>query len=495
MINWSNWRFMRLWLVLLAACSLAGGSCATAGIAQPFIPEDASRARKAYDYYQQALSAEQAGDLNSAVQLCRKSTSAYPRVKEVHHKLALLLAATGHNQEAKAEFRTALNIDYNYVECRNNYGEFLKSRDEVKDAMSQFKQCIQINPKYPYAYFNLGKMLHEKGDLQGAIENLESCTRLDPNFARGLEELGMCIYERASQGDLRDAEAALRRAQKLLPDNPLIRYHLAIIQLTACHLDEAETELREALIRDGRLAAAHFELGKLRYYRGDLDRCLAELAQAASISPVYTDEKKYPPVDPVQLKVLEAQSHEYLGDLVKAIETYQQIARLQKSDVAYAKHIQELEKQIKQEIKARRKNPPTYDPQEVDAYIAKGIDQYEDGNLNGARTSFERALALNPQSFRATQNIAFIQEAQGDLNGAMVSNQQSIQFNPKYDGAVYNLAYLLEKVGLPDDAGRMYQKFRGMAAKYPYDPRHIVELQQEQLRQQQKEEYIRKRGY
>ncbi len=453
------------------------------------------REKHAYGYYMQGQQCERIGDVHNAVEFYRKSISAFPRVKEVHHALAKLLARTGSNEPAMAEFRTALNIDFNFVECRNNYGAFLKRLDKVDEAASQFRQCIQIDPKFPYAYYNLGLILKEKGDLEGAIENLEHCTRLKPDFAEAQEALGLCIFERASSGDLTTAAEKLQLAAKLLPKNPKIHYHLGIISSTQSNLDGGETEFRKALMCDPRFSAAHFELGKLRYYRGDLDRCLSELREAQNINPTYTDSQQYPALEPVKLKSLEANAFEFSGDLVKALETYQQLVAMRKSDALYAKHITELDKQIKQEIKSRKKKPLPYDPQEVDAFIAKGIEQYEDGDLEGARASFERAAELNPASFRATQNLCFVQEAQGDLNSAVATSQKAIPLNPRYDGAVYNLAYLLEKMNLPDDAARMYQNFRDMAQQYPYDPQHIIELQQNIIRAQKKEEFIRKRGY
>ena len=37
---------------------------------------------------------------------------------------------------------------------------------------------------------------------------------------------------------------------------------------------------------------AHFELGKLRYYRGDPDRCLTEMKEAMKIDPLYTQSEE-----------------------------------------------------------------------------------------------------------------------------------------------------------------------------------------------------------
>ncbi|MBI2811846.1 MAG: hypothetical protein HYX67_13600, partial [Candidatus Melainabacteria bacterium] len=113
----------------------------------------------------------------------------------------------------------------------------------------------------------------------------------------------------------------------------------------------------------------------------------------------------------------------------------------------------------------------------------------------GAKQTFNRVLELDPQNFDGTQNLGAVLEAQGDLNGASAKYQAAMALQPKYDGCVYNFAYLLEKMGLPADAGLKYQEFHELAGRYPYDPKHIVSLQQEEARKRARAEQIKKRGY
>lgn len=482
-------------VVLLAISILVSGALPVGAQLDPD-QEAQMRLKQAYVYYVEAQRLEDAGDLAGALNMVEKAL-AYGggRAKEVHHMRAKLLARTGATERAEAAFREAIDVDANFVEARNNFGSFLHRIGKDKDAETQWRQAIQIDPKFPYPYYNLGKFLKEKGDLEGAIDNFERATTLKPDFAEAQEALGMAVFERASQGDLSQAAEKLLIAVRLVPRNPRIHYHLGTIYATQSNLDDAETEFRKALMCDPRFAAAHFELGKLRYYRGDLDRALTEIHEAQKINPTYSSTQGYPSVDPVKLATLEAQTYENMGDLVHAIETWQKLVAMRKSDYLYATHIKELDRQIKKEMAVRKKKPLPYDPDEVDAFVAKGISAYEDGDLDSAKAAFERGLELNPQSFRCTQNLCFVQEAQGDLNGAIATAQKAIALSPKFDGAVYNLAYLLEKANLPDDAARMYENFRTMANAYPYDPQHIAELQQNIIRQQKKDQYIRKRGY
>jgi hypothetical protein len=61
--------------------------------------------------------------------------------------------------------------------------------------------------------------------------------------------------------------------------------------------------------------------------------------------------------------------------------------------------------------------------------------------------------------------------------------QAALDLKPKYDGLYYNMAYLLEKENMKAEAGAWYKRFHELSGKYPYDPKHIVSLQQELARE------------
>ncbi|MBY0357116.1 MAG: tetratricopeptide repeat protein [Candidatus Obscuribacterales bacterium] len=480
---------MRLFLAVVLA-----GSFLVPAFAQDYDSQGSGDA-KARQYFRQGLMAERAGDKMHAVEFYRKAAGISPNMKEAHYALGKVSAELGNNDDAESEFRQALNIQNNYVECRNDYGMYLKKRGQVEAAAGEFRKCIETNPKYPFPYYNLALILKDKGDLEGAIENFETTVRLKPDFAEGQRDLGLAIFERANSGDLTTAVETLEKSARLAPNNPKVHYYLGFIYATKGNLDAAEAEYRKALMCDQRMAAAHFELGRLRYLRGDLDRAIAEIREAQRVNPSYTAQRNYPGVNIAAMKTMEAQCLEFKGQLAQAIETYNELVRIRGSNVLYAKHIQDLEKQIKQIERERRKKPLTYDPEEVDALVSKGIEQYEDGALDGAKASFERACQLNPTSLEALMNLSAVQEAQGDLNSALATNRKAMEAHPAFDGAYYNMAYLLEKMNLPSDAGVLYDRFRAIAGKYPYDPQHVIELQQDLIRQQKIEQAKRSRGY
>ncbi len=470
--------------------------CLLAAFAQSWIPsgEAQERASQGNFYFQQGEQMAQAGDFAGAADMYKKSIGFDPRNKIVVYHLALALEAAGNQKAAVGWFLGAMDLDYNFVECRNDYAVMLLKMGKRDDAEQQFRLCIQINPKFPNAYEHLGNILQQKGDLDGAIENYETATRLKPDYYDAQKDLGLAIFERSNQGDIENSLDKLLAAERLVPTNPMIHLHLAAIYCALGKLDEGEKELRQALMIDPRMAFAHWELARLRYFRGDLDRCLAEIDQAQKINPDYAQMKKYPPVDPIVMQKMIAACLEFKGEKLQAIDAWKTVAAESHDSGVILAHVQEMEKAMRQSAK-RKQVPLTYDPAEVDALVQKGIGQYEDGDLDSAKASFERASELNPNSFEGMQNQGAVLEAEGDLTGAITKYQQAMALCPQYDGAYYNLAYVLEKANLPADAGMMYEKFHEIAGKYPYDPKHIVSIQQEDARQKAREYEKKKRGY
>ena len=460
--------------------------------------QDKTAGPKALAMFKVGVKFQQNGDLQNAVEAYRRSIGITPQIAEVHWRLAQCHTKLGNYVEAYAEFNQALNLNGNFVECRNDYGMFLSKREDKYDpdgGAREWKKCIQTNANYPYPHYNLAMYYREKGDLENAINYLESTVRLKPDYSDAWKELGLAIFERASQGDLSEAAAALEKSAKLAPENPKVHYHLGYIYSNKGNLDAGEAEYRRALMCESRMAAAHWELARLRYLRGDMDRCMTEITEAQKINPTFTRSQKFPDVNPIEMKTLWAKCLEFKGKLPEAVDAWQQLARARGSDALYAAHIQDLIKRIKLEQKTRKKTPLLYDPEEVDACVTKGIEQYEDGQLDQAKASFERGLEINPASTESLMNLCAVQEAQGDLKGAVATNQKATQVNPAFDGAFYNLAYLLEKIELPAEAGMMYKKFHDLSGKYPYDPQHIIDLQQDLIRQQKIQENMKRRGY
>src|SRR5579883_188221 len=238
---------------------------------------------KAQELFAKAKEAFANGDYSAAINILEAAKNFNHSDKNIIHLLALSYAENGDNYHAMMWFRAALSLDYNFLEARNNYGVFLKKTGKVKEAKKEFEVCIQINPNYAEPHYHRGEILHEQGDLDGAIEEFRTAVYLKQNYFEAQRDLGISIYEKYEKGELKDISESLEKLQnaaKLIPRNPMVHYYLSHIWCSEGNLDEAEKEFRISLMCDPNFAVGHYELGKLRYLRGDPIRCLLEMQAA-----------------------------------------------------------------------------------------------------------------------------------------------------------------------------------------------------------------------
>jgi tetratricopeptide (TPR) repeat protein len=477
---WQKRTFARLTLCCLATLSL---------LVLPIPPGPAQSNRftegaaQAAACYKQALAAFAARNFQGCVELCKQSFKSDNRNKYVPHLCALAYSELGDAYNAGIQFRAAISLDYNFIECHNNFGIFLNKKGDPEEAKKQFKECMRLNPNYPKAYYNLGTVLQQQADLDGAVENYRAAIRLDPNYFDAQRDLGLALFQKFERGDSGEISESLDKlliAARLMPANPMIHYHLGYIYCCNGNLDEGEAELRKALMNDSSLAAGHYELARLRYLRGDPNRALFEVKAAQKLNPVLNETRKYPPLDRIKVKELQAKCEELTENYDESVETWKEVAALTANNTLTKKHINELSRLARQ---GGHRNKNTVDPAEVKSTIAQGIAEVEEGNMDAAKETFARAEGMDPQNFIPCQNLGFLYQAQDDLAQAIPMYQKALNLKPKYDGLYYNMAYILELLDRRAEAGVWYKRFHDMAGKYPYDPKHIVSLQQEDARQ------------
>ena len=400
------------------------GQCFSVGFAQDNPEENAADRQQAFLLYKKALQAFQGDDFHGCIEFCRQAISYDHGDKQLFHLEALAYADSGETEHARQAFEQALILDYNFIQCRNNLGLFQMKLGKFDEAKMTFQECIRIKPKYPDAHYHLGVILQKKGDLDAAIEEYETATRLNPNYFEAQRDLGLAIYERSSAGlsDIADSEEKLKIAERLAPTNPMIHYHLGNIYCADGKLDEAEAEFRLALTNDSRLAGAHYELGRLRYLRGDPDRCLVELNLASKVSPTYTEDKKYPEVDISQLKSMMAKCYEIKNDVKQAISFWEDVASMSKDNKNILKHANKLEKE-KTAISRRREKGNCVSAQSI---LIKGVTETDAGELDAAKATFETMTTDYPDCFEGWQNHGAIQDASSNLQAAMADYKKAL---------------------------------------------------------------------
>ncbi len=138
------------------------------------------------------------GRAGDAAEVARTVLRARPNSAEAHQLLGHALADSQQPEQALEAYRTALRLKPGLSDIRNNLGMALRMAGRLEEAEAEFRQA----PPAPEVLVNLSSVQKE-------------------------------------QGAFADAEATLRQALLMAPDNPVLRYNWALLMLLLNRTEEA----------------------------------------------------------------------------------------------------------------------------------------------------------------------------------------------------------------------------------------------------------------
>ena len=119
---------------------------------------DASQ-RNPDDLFEQAQSAEEAGDIAEAERLYRILMKSDPTDASAPFNLGNMLRADGRNVEAEAALRSATRADPTFADAWYNLGNLLDEQRRVEPAIECLRTTLRVAPDYADATFNLALLL------------------------------------------------------------------------------------------------------------------------------------------------------------------------------------------------------------------------------------------------------------------------------------------------------------------------------------------------
>lgn len=131
--------------------------------------------------FEQATAAEESGELELAIDLCRSALAAGgPRAEFVFH-LGELLYRVGDLSAARERYYQAIEMDEDYVEARANLGCLLLEQNQPELAIAAFAGALRYHPDYPDAHYHLARTLDDCGRTVEAADHWREFLRLAPD--------------------------------------------------------------------------------------------------------------------------------------------------------------------------------------------------------------------------------------------------------------------------------------------------------------------------
>ena len=304
-----------------------------------------------------------------------------------------------------------------------------QKRGEFEAAIRQYRDLLKSSPKLIPAWVNLGVSLVQSGQFQEAVNSYQAALALDPNNERIQYYLALAYFKSG------DAVNASRGFEQLLQAKPG-DFHLATL-LATTQLQSGET--------------AH-SLATLQPYIGaagdDPDffwaLALAHFANGNLVEGVAAAEKVARQNNSAEAWKLAGENLLRLNDFPRAREDMEAAARAspdlpdvqtelgqaREKNADYAGAIVAFQKAV-----AQNKN-------DFAAWLNLGSDQYFLRDLDGARQSLLKSLALKGDSAPALYELALVDKAQGDPATAIFRLEKVVQLSPTWTEAHIQLATL-----------------------------------------------------
>lgn len=319
------------------------------------------------------------------------------------------LDAMGQGDDARARnlLREALTFRADYPEALYNLALVESRLGNQEAALAGFERLIALAGRENQSIgtamqakilINLGSLYNERGLYSEAERVLGEAVELDPQAEAAWTNLGI---SRRRQGRKVPAAEAFRRAHELAPNNPTTLNNLALAYIDAEDWVSAVGLLADATKRFPDEAKMWFNLGRAQ--RG-------------------------------------------LGNESGAIESFETCIRLDSGNrtgyasaaaVLLANHYYESQQHEEAARQARR--AIDWQPQQIDAWVYRGLAEQAMGDLAAAQTSLEEAKRLDPARADIHNNLGSVYFELGRLELAAAAFESALAIAPDNRGFQANL--------------------------------------------------------
>ncbi len=155
---------------------LRSASSLTTEPAEPTQPQQL----RAQALFNEAIEAQEAGDLDQARALLEQTVQLDPTLKVAYNSLGNLHHQQQQYQLAITMYERALALDPQYAKARNNLGSTYLRLAMDDRALTELHKAIQADSSYGLAYYNLACVYARAGDSASAAQYLQQAIALEP---------------------------------------------------------------------------------------------------------------------------------------------------------------------------------------------------------------------------------------------------------------------------------------------------------------------------
>lgn len=173
-----------------------------------------------------------------------RAMSINPKIATPYIGMASIYKMAGKDEEAKSMLEKGLNQNPGDVALSLHLGGLLETRGEFDQAIEIYENALKKNPDAMVILNNLASLLSDRRSDQVSLDRAyQLAQRLrDVRVPQFMDTAGWVRY---LKGDYTGALADLQEAAKVLGENPLVQYHLAMTYLALGQNDNARAAFQK----------------------------------------------------------------------------------------------------------------------------------------------------------------------------------------------------------------------------------------------------------
>lgn len=187
---------------------------------EPFKNAVKHRPEYAEAWYNMGIAYTRQNRDEDAIAVYREALRIRPNYRKVQLNLAVRLAQQGNKRDAIQLYREVLSVDATYASAWHNIGLAYRDTGQLDEAEDALRNVLKLEPENVKARAVLSNILLQKGRSGEAIELMEDAVAMETANTSLRLTLAKALD---SAGRRADAQAELRKAQRLNPDSKLVR--------------------------------------------------------------------------------------------------------------------------------------------------------------------------------------------------------------------------------------------------------------------------------
>jgi tetratricopeptide (TPR) repeat protein len=358
--------------------------------------------------------------LNEAQILLRRILAAAPRHAGAMHLLGVITHQHGDTKTAAQLIEDAIKIMPDEALFHANIGEMYRILKNLEASISHGEKAISLAPNNPNAHSNLGIAYYDSGQLDKAEACQKRALEIAPNLATALNNLGSIEHDKKN---LAGATEYYKKAVAAAPNYIESISNLSSILTENEQPDEAIKLLLPLIQSNPNFADAHCNIGTAFLVKEDYDKAEFGFKRALALKKDYLEAN-------IGLAKVLQEKRDYAGALHHAelanklnpnkADVYSLIGGIfgeygypEKAKLNFAKAL-ELDTKL------------------VSAYLGRGHQLMESGDMKGAADDFKHALSLEPDNLAARLAIAQVNKVkpEDDNMAALITQASKIDTLP-----------------------------------------------------------------